>query len=119
MTVQTLSTTCRHCSFTAKNRAGYLSHMRKHDTMAMEADDDAATMTVPLTEPPVEPEEDVEDMPLDNEPMHKQTHGGDHVCKDCQSLPMGSVELVSLLLVLVFALSAVLLTSIYVIETRM
>lgn len=42
-----------------------------------------------------------------------------HVCKDCHVLPIGSVELVGLLLVLVFALSAVLLTSIYVIETRM
>ena len=42
-----------------------------------------------------------------------------HVCKDCHHLPIGSVELVGLLLVLVFALSAVLLTSIYVIQTQM
>ncbi len=118
MPVQTLSTTCRHCAFTAKNRAGYLSHMRKHETMAMEADDESATMTVPVSAS-MPADDEVEDMPLDNAPSHKQTHNGEHVCKDCQSLPMGSVELVSLLLVLVFALSAVLLTSIYVIETRM
>lgn len=33
------------------------------------------------------------------------------VCRSCNTLPAGSVELVSLLLVLVFSLSAVLLTS--------
>lgn len=118
MPVSTTSTTCRHCAFTAKNRAGYLSHMRKHETMAMEADDDSTSMTIPVA-PSVPVEEHDEDASLDNASSHKQTHGGEHVCKDCQSLPMGSVELVSLLLVLVFALSAVLLTSIYVIETRM
>lgn len=38
------------------------------------------------------------------------------ICRSCNALPMGSVELVGLLLVLVFSLSAVLLTSVYTME---
>lgn len=40
------------------------------------------------------------------------------VCHACNSLPVGSVELVSLLLVLVFSLSAVLLTSGYALDQQ-
>ncbi|MFH1712276.1 MAG: hypothetical protein ABH846_03520 [Patescibacteria group bacterium] len=36
-----------------------------------------------------------------------------NVCHACNALPVGSVELVSLLLVLTFSLSAVLITSVY------
>ena len=35
------------------------------------------------------------------------------VCRTCHTLPVGSVELVSLLLVLVFSLTAVLVTSVH------
>jgi len=41
-----------------------------------------------------------------------------HVCRSCNALPIGSIELVSLLLVLVFALSAVLITSVYALDQR-
>ena len=41
-----------------------------------------------------------------------------HVCRSCHALPAGSVELVSLLLVLVFALSAVLITSVYALNQQ-
>lgn len=40
------------------------------------------------------------------------------VCRSCNALPAGSVELVSLLLVLVFSLSAVLLTSGYALQKQ-
>lgn len=40
------------------------------------------------------------------------------VCHSCNSLPVGSVELVSLLLVLVFSLSAVLITSGYALDQQ-
>ena len=40
------------------------------------------------------------------------------VCHSCHALPMGSVELVSLLLVLIFSLTAVLLTSVYAIDSQ-
>jgi hypothetical protein len=36
-----------------------------------------------------------------------------HLCQSCNALPAGSMELVALLLVLVFSLSAVLFTSVY------
>ncbi len=38
------------------------------------------------------------------------------VCRGCHALPAGSVELVSLLLVLIFSLSAVLFTSVYALD---
>lgn len=41
-----------------------------------------------------------------------------NVCQSCHALPVGSVELVSLLLVLVFSLTAVLFTSVYALETQ-
>lgn len=41
-----------------------------------------------------------------------------HLCQSCHSLPTGSIELVSLLLVLVFALSAVLVTSVYALNKQ-
>jgi hypothetical protein len=40
------------------------------------------------------------------------------VCRSCSSLPAGSVELVSLLLVLVFSLTAVLVTSGYALQKQ-
>ena len=48
-------------------------------------------------------------------PKPKKHH---NLCMSCHALPTGSIELVSLLLVLVFALSAVLLTSIYALEVQ-
>ncbi len=41
-----------------------------------------------------------------------------NICRGCHALPAGSVELVSLLLVLVFALSAVLVTSVYALDQQ-
>lgn len=41
-----------------------------------------------------------------------------HVCRSCHALPAGSIELVSMLLVLVFALSAVLITSVYALNQK-
>ncbi|MBU4315104.1 hypothetical protein KJ673_01735 [Patescibacteria group bacterium] len=41
-----------------------------------------------------------------------------HACQSCNALPTGSIELVSLLLVLVFALSAVLMTSVYALHLQ-
>lgn len=41
-----------------------------------------------------------------------------NVCRSCHALPAGSVELVSLLLVLVFSLSAVLVTSVYALNRQ-
>lgn len=46
------------------------------------------------------------------------THDDRPVCHECHALPIGSVELVSLLLVLVFSLSAVLLTSGYALSQQ-
>ncbi|MBP9827707.1 hypothetical protein KBC55_00970 [Patescibacteria group bacterium] len=43
-------------------------------------------------------------------PMH--SHGGG-ACTSCNALPTGSMELLGLMLVLVFSLTAVLLTSVY------
>lgn len=39
-----------------------------------------------------------------------------HLCQSCHALPVGSMELVALLLVLVFSLSAVLFTSVYALQ---
>lgn len=38
------------------------------------------------------------------------------VCRSCHALPIGAVELVSLLLIMTLSLSAVLLTSVYALE---
>lgn len=40
------------------------------------------------------------------------------VCKSCHALPAGSMELMALMLVLVFSLTAVLFTSIYALEVQ-
>ena len=40
------------------------------------------------------------------------------ICRSCHALPVGSVEIVSLLLVLVFSLTAVLFTSVYALEMQ-
>lgn len=41
-----------------------------------------------------------------------------NVCKSCHSLPAGSTDLLSLMLVLVFSLTAVLFTSIYALNVQ-
>lgn len=50
--------------------------------------------------------------------VHEPMPAIPHVCRGCHALPAGSVELVSLLLVLVFALSAVLITSVYALHQQ-
>lgn len=45
-------------------------------------------------------------------------HTSGNVCRSCHALPVGSIELVSLLLVLVFSLTAVLFTSVYALQTQ-
>lgn len=40
------------------------------------------------------------------------------VCRTCHALPVGSIELMSLLLVLVFSLTAVLVTSVHAISLQ-
>ena len=40
------------------------------------------------------------------------------VCRSCHALPAGSMELMALMLVLVFSLTAVLFTSIYALEVQ-
>lgn len=40
------------------------------------------------------------------------------VCRSCHALPAGSIELMALMLVLVFSLTAVLFTSIYALEIQ-
>lgn len=46
-------------------------------------------------------------------PVHQVSS---NICRSCNALPVGAVELVSLLLVLTVSLSAVLLTSVYALE---
>jgi len=41
-----------------------------------------------------------------------------NMCRSCNALPTGSIELVSLLLVMVFALTAVLFTSVYAMQSQ-
>ena len=53
---------------------------------------------------------------MDVAPINNAASGG--VCHNCHALPIGSVELVSLLLVLVFSLTAVLLTSAYALDSQ-
>ncbi len=40
-----------------------------------------------------------------------------HLCQSCNALPAGSMQLIALLLVLVFSLSAVLFTSVYALNS--
>jgi|GEM_PF-2416304 hypothetical protein len=48
-----------------------------------------------------------------HDPLPKQ-----HGACDCHALPIGSIELVSMLLVLIFSLSAVLMTSVYALHIK-
>ena len=41
-----------------------------------------------------------------------------NLCQSCHALPAGSMELMELMLVLVFSLSAVLFTSVYALQTE-
>ncbi len=50
--------------------------------------------------------------------VHDPLPQAHQACSHCKSLPVGSVELVSLLLVLVFTLSAVLITSVYALHIQ-
>jgi len=54
--------------------------------------------------------------PLKKKPTN--TFVSANVCRSCNALPVGSVELVSLLLVLSFSLTAVLLTSVYALNVQ-
>lgn len=100
---------CKNCSFVAKNAGGLTSHMRKHERETVEAPvmkEKVIPMTMPkprVAKAQVEPE-------------HKVQPSG--ICRSCHALPIGSVEVVSLLLVLIFSLTAVLLTSIYALEIQ-
>ena len=79
---------CTECGFAAKSAGGLASHKRSHNS----------------TPEPV------------NLILATKSQGG--VCTSCNTLPLGSVELVSLLLVLVFSLTAVLLTSVYALDAQ-
>lgn len=83
---------CRDCSFKAKSAGGLASHVRACKTK------EAVRNHANDVDEPVEM--------------------GGGVCTDCHTLPAGSVELVSLLLVLVFSLSAVLVTSVYALNQQ-
>ncbi|MBU0613659.1 hypothetical protein KJ766_00020 [Patescibacteria group bacterium] len=50
--------------------------------------------------------------------MKKALHSVMKPCKECSHFPVGATELVSLLLVLVFSLSAVLMTSVYALHMQ-
>lgn len=106
---------CTQCEFKAKNKAGLSSHLRRHKILAMQAEENDDSTTVAVANEPAKVSAPSTPAPAGNHAQNMDAH----VCKDCHHLPIGSVELVGLLLVLVFALSAVLLTSIYVIETQM
>ncbi len=80
---------CSECAFVAKSAGGLTSHKRRHK----------AETTKHAT------------------PIEDSSSGGG-VCHSCHALPIGSVELVSLLLVLIFSLTAVLLTSVYAIDAQ-
>lgn len=79
---------CSECSFVAKSAGGLASHKRRHNGIAVNTVDTSAA-------------------------VNKK-----HTCHSCHALPIGSVELVSLLLVLIFSLTAVLLTSVYAIDVQ-
>ncbi len=49
--------------------------------------------------------------------LHEMIKPSDH-CNQCSHFPVGASELVSLLLVLIFALSAVLMTSVYALNQQ-
>jgi hypothetical protein len=84
---------CTDCEFNAKNKAGLTAHMRKHSR-----DQKKKVAVVNTTK--------------------KKTERAPSVCRSCHALPIGSVELVSLLLVLIFALTAVLFTSVYALQVQ-
>ncbi len=52
------------------------------------------------------------------QPFSMPTPSVPNVCKSCHALPAGSSELMSLMLVLVFSLTAVLFTSIYALNVQ-
>ena len=110
---------CTQCNFKAKNKAGLSSHLRRHKILAMQAEDNDDSTTVAVANEPAKMPAVAASAPAPAPAGNHAQNTDAHVCKDCHHLPIGSVELVGLLLVLVFALSAVLLTSIYVIETQM
>lgn len=85
---------CKDCGFQAKNKAGHLSHIRSHGGKP------APKATKPL------------------EVMDMHNHKKPQLCTACNALPVGATELVTLLLVTVFALTAVLLTSVYALEAQ-
>jgi hypothetical protein len=84
---------CKDCSFNAKNKAGLTAHARKH---AREKKPGIAAVNK----------------------TKASTQRTPAVCRSCHALPIGSVELVSLLLVLIFALTAVLFTSVYALQVQ-
>ena len=86
---------CKDCSFDAKNKAGLSSHMRRCGKQ------NASKKSIPTM----------------NRTQEK-TYRTPSVCRSCHALPIGSVELVSLLLVLIFALTAVLFTSVYALQVQ-
>ena len=50
---------------------------------------------------------------------HQEPHPSvPNVCRSCHALPAGSMEIMALLLVLVFSLSAVLFTSVYALDVE-
>ena len=82
---------CQHCTFNAKNAGGLTSHVRacKQKKAAPPMND---------TPDPVP--------------------GPTSTCENCDHLPVGSIELVSMLLILVFSLSAVLVTSVWALNNQ-
>ncbi len=94
---------CTQCNFTAKNKAGLMSHGRaKHADAKKE-------VVAKKASHPVKHVNGGRSLPKPKMP---------EICVNCHALPVGSVELTGLLLVLVFALSAVLFTSIYALEKQ-
>lgn len=83
--------TCSHCKFNAKSPGGLASHVRACKKRKA---------TPPINNTP----ESVADAPP--------------TCGSCEHLPMGSIELVSILLILVFSLSAVLVTSVWALNSQ-
>jgi len=82
---------CQHCKFNAKNAGGLASHVRACKKK---------NAAPPMNDTP--------------DPVPTPSSG----CESCGHLPVGSIELVSLLLILVFALSAVLVTSVWALNNQ-
>ncbi len=82
---------CQLCSFKAKSKGGLASHVRacKRKNAAPPVNDTPE----PVPEAPA-------------------------ACGSCEHLPVGSIELVSILLILVFSLSAVLVTSVWALNSQ-